>query len=229
VYAFGLTPATATNELGTDQDHTVTAALTGVDLDGFNVDFEITAGPNTGAQGSGSTDTTGEVDFDYTNPNIDPSGLGTDTIEATVTVGDETATIDVSKEWVDTTPPTATCVETVNPHGKKIPQAPGNGGQAQNQDGFYVLDGADDVWPSDSLDLYVTDNGSGTVFGPYAIGTTIKYTEDIDASPEAKTIGGPNSATDWHIIGNGDGVLTVEDGSGNVSAGVACLVPPAPK
>ncbi len=231
VYAFGLTPLTATNELSTDQAHTVTADLSGEAgfLAGFKVDFEITAGPNTGQTGSGDTDANGDLDFDYTNPNIDPSGLGTDTIEATITVGDETATIAVTKDWVDTTPPTATCVETVNPSGRKIPQAPGKGGQAQNQDGFYVLDGADDVWPSDSLDLFVTDSGSGTVFGPYAIGTTIKYTEDPDAAPEAKTMGGPNSATDWHIIGNGDGVLTVVDGSGNVSDGMSCLVPPAPK
>ena len=67
------------------------------------------------------------------------------------------------------------------------------------------------------------------MFGPYAAGTVIKYTEDSTATPVAKTIGGPNSAVDWHIIGNGDAQVTAVDGSGNISAGVACLVPPAPQ
>jgi len=232
VYGFdSLTPPTATNELSEDQAHTVTAALSGEAgfLDGFDVDFEITSGPNAGETYSGSTDAAGGVDFDYTNPNIDPSGLGTDTIEAIVTVNDETATLNVTKDWVDTIPPDATCLESVNPSGKKKPQAPGNGGQGQNQDGFYVIDATDNIWPSDSFDVFVTDSGSGTVFGPYAAGTVIKYTEASGATPEAKTIGGPNSAVDWHIIGNGDARVTAIDGSGNTSAAVSCLVPPPPK
>ena len=48
---------------------------------------------------------------------------------------DEQATIDVTKDWVDTTPPVAACVESVNPDGH-IPASPGNGGQHQNPDGF---------------------------------------------------------------------------------------------
>jgi hypothetical protein len=228
-----LTPVVDTNELGFDLGHTVTATVAAGDfgaVEGASVEIEITSGPNVGTMASGSTDANGQVSMTWT-PLVDPASLGTDSVTAWLLNPDEVrvASTDAAKEWVDTTPPTATCVETVNPNGNKIPQAPGNGGQAQNQDGFYVLDGADVVWPSDSLDLFVTDNGSGTVFGPYAIGTTIKYTEDADAAPVAKTIGGPNSATDWHIIGTGDGVLTVVDGSGNVSDGAACLVPPAPK
>jgi hypothetical protein len=198
-------------------------------VEGAEVEIEITSGPNAGTMTSGLTDANGQVSLTWT-PWVDPASLGTDSVSAWLLNPDgvRVASTDAAKNWVDTTPPTATCVETVNPHGKKIPQAPGKGGQAQNQDGFYVLGGADVVWPSDSLALYVTDDGSGTVFGPYAIGTTINYTE-ADASPQAKTIRGPNSATDWHIIGNGDGVLTVVDGSGNVSAGAACPVPPARK
>ncbi len=220
-----LTPAADTNELGFDLDPTVTATVAAGSfgaVEGASVEIEITSGPNAGTLMSGLPDVNGEVSMTWT-PSVGPASLGTDSVTAWLLNPDDVrvASTDATKDWVDTTPPTATCVQTVNPNGKKIPQAPGKGGQAQNQDGFYVLGGADDVWPSDSLVLYVTDDGSGTVFGPYAIGTTIKYTEDIDASPEAKRIGGPNSATDWHIIGNGDGVLTVEDGSGNVSAGVA--------
>lgn len=231
VYAFGLTPLTAINELSEDQAHTVAAALSGAagKLDGFNVDFKITNGPNKGQMYSENTNAAGGVDFDYTNPNVNPSGLGTDTIKATVTVGDEKATLKVTKDWVDTIPAEATCVASVNPNGEKKPQAPGNGGQGQNQDGFYVIDATDNIWPGDSLDVFVTDSVSGDVFGPYAVGTVIKYTEDSTATPVAKTIGGPNSAVDWHIIGNGDAEVTATDGSGNTSAVASCLVPPAPK
>ena len=229
VYGFDLNPDTATNELSEDQDHTVTATLSGDDLDGFDVDFEVISGPNTGETGEGTTDANGEVEFTYTNPNVDPSGLGTDTIEATVTVGDQSESLTVTKEWVDTIAPVSSCDPSVNPNGKKQPQAPGNGGQGQNQDGFYVIGASDNIWPDDTLEVFVTDTGSGTVFGPYAVGTVIKYTEDADATPEVKTIGGPNSAVDWHIIGNGDAAVTAVDGSGNESEPVDCLVPPAPK
>jgi hypothetical protein len=230
VYGFDLNPETATNELSADQDHTVTATLLGEagSLGGFAVDFEVISGPNVGAIGSGSTDGDGAADFSYTNPNVDPSGLGTDTIEATVTVNDDTATLTVTKDWVDTIPPESSCAPSVNPNGNQ-PQAPGRGGQGQNQDGFYVIEATDNIWPADTLEVYVTDTGSGTVFGPYAVGTNIKYTESPGATPDAKSIGGPNSAVDVHIIGNGDAEVTAVDGSGNVSSPASCLVPPKPQ
>jgi hypothetical protein len=137
--------------------------------------------------------------------------------------------IDLNKNWVDTTPPVAECTETVNPHGKRIPQAPGTG---QNEDGFYQLLASDDVWPADTLEVFVTDTGSGTVFGPFAVGDNIKYTEDADATPEIKKMGSTNGkagAVTVHIIGNGDAVVTAVDGSGNESDSFSCLVPPLPK
>ena len=77
----------------------------------------------------------------------------------------------------------------------------------------------------------MTDTGSGTVFGPFVVGTLIKYTEDEDAAPEIKKIGsdkGKAGAVDWHIIGNGDAEAMAVDASGNTST-AACLVPPPPQ
>ena len=235
VYGFGLTPITAVNELSDDDTHTVTATLSGEAgfLAGFPVVFSVSAGPNAATAGvcvpvSCNTDVSGQVTFTYSVPQV-PASLGTDTITATVTVNAESATLDVTKEWVDTIAPDAACLESVNPNGRNTPKAPGNGGQGQNQDGFYELSAEDNLWPADSLQMFVTDSGSGTVFGPYAVGDVIKYTEDSAATPEAKPIGGPNSAVEVHIIGTGDALVTAVDGSGNISDPVSCLVPPPPK
>jgi hypothetical protein len=234
VPGISLTPETDTNELGFDLDHTVTALVSAGaygPVAGVRVEFDITAGPHAGATGVGVTDAIGEADFTYT-PAVVPASLGTDTIQAcftdpadTVVYGCDTA----EKTWQDTTPPTSACDPTVNPAGKTQPNAPGKGGQGQNQDGFYQISGHDVVWPDADLQVFVTDSGSGTVFGPFDVYTRIKYTEDPTGTPEQKPIGGPDSAVAWHIIGTGDAVVTVVDGSGNVSAGAACLVPPPPK
>ena len=129
---------------------------------------------------------------------------------------------------IDTTPPKSECVATTNPAGKNVPKAPGNGGHGQNQDGFYELTGADEVFPASSLQVFVIDTGTGTSFGPFAVGTKIKYTEANGATPSITPMGGPNSAVAWHIKGQGDAQLKVVDGAGNSST-AACLVPPRPK
>lgn len=236
-----LTPETATNELGTPgQTHTVTATVTAGSagpLAGIPVVFTITSGPNAGASGTCSvnadctTDANGQVSFTY-EALQGPAGLGTDTIVAsftnadgTVTYGSDTAT----KDWVDTTPPVTACVETVNPAGNNIPKAPANGGQGQNQDGFYQLNAEDAVWPAEDIDIYVIDTGTGTVFGPFAVGTNIKYTEANGATPSQELMGGPDSAVAWHIKGQGDMAIVAVDGSGNASDPLLCLVPPPPK
>lgn len=236
-----LTPETDTNELGFDLDHTVVSTVSAGDagpLEGVRVDTNITAGPNAGGSGFGLTDVDGEEPFTYT-PAVVPASLGTDSIEAcfknadgSVIYGCDTAT----KDWVDTTPPDAFCNPTVNPHGNNEPSAPGEGGQGQNQDGFYGISAVDVVWPVDSLQLYVTDSGTGTVFGPFSAGTRIKYVEDDEEPPSIKEMGGNNGsgngkgvAVDWMIKGQGDAEVTAVDGSGNTSAGVSCLVPPPPK
>lgn len=226
-----LTPGDADNELAAGTDHTVTATVTAGDAGpqaGVTVEFEIVSGPNVGLTGSDVTDANGEATFTWSPGAIDSGHLGVDTVVATFTDGStveygfDTAT----KTWIDTTLPTAACLADVNPAGH-VPTAPGKGGKGQNQDGFYVLDGSDTVWATEDLSVYVVDTGSGTVFGPYPVGTVIKYTEDDDATPEAKPMGGPSSEVDWHIIGTGDAEVRVVDGSGNV--GIAyCLVPPPP-
>lgn len=215
-----------TNELGEDDTHTVAVDVAG-DIGGTPVTFEVT-GVN-GPDGTVVlTDADGKASFTYSSPQ-DPSGLGDDEITASIEVNGTTQTLTFIKHWVDTTPPEAACVESVNPNGRQTPGAPGNGGQGQNQDGFYEVGGTDDIWPDADLVVFVTDAGSGTVFGPFAVGDVIKYTEAAGATPEQKSIGGPNSAVAAHIIGNGDGVVTVVDGSGNLSAGADCLVPAPPK
>jgi hypothetical protein len=230
VYAFTLTPPTATNELGVDSMHTVTAALTGPagKLAGFPVTFAVT-GTNAGATGTCvpvncETSAAGLVSFTYSVP-IASASLGNDTISATVTVGSQRGTATVTKKWQDTTAPTGACPASANPGGN-IPQAPGNGGQGQNQDGFYQLTATDDVWATSALKMYVTDDGSGQIFGPFPVGTNIKYTQANGAAPSIKPMSG---AVQWQIKGKGDAIVTAVDGSGSISAAVTCLVPRRPK
>lgn len=227
-----LTPAAADNELASGTEHTVTATVTAGDagpVAGVTVEFEIVSGPNGGLTGSDVTDANGEATFTWAPGAVDSDHLGVDTVTATFTDGGTVAYgfDSATKTWIDTTPPTAACLADVNPAGH-VPTAPGKGGKGQNQDGFYLLDGSDTVWATEDLSVYVVDTGSGTVFGPYPVGTVIKYTESDDAVPEAKPMGGSGSEVDWHIIGTGDAEVRVVDGSGNVTA-VACLVPPPPK
>jgi hypothetical protein len=238
--AIDLTPDTEVNELSEDNSHTVTAHVTSIDVDlaDKDVDFTVTgtnaatATPGAGT-GTSPTDVNGEAIFSYTVP-ISCNSLGSDTIEGCTDRADGGEECDsVTKDWVDTIAPDAECLPTVNPHGNKIPPAPGEGGQGQNQDGFYELLAEDNlVADCDPLQLWVTDTGSGVVFGPFDVGTKIKYTEDADATVEIKKMGsgkGKAGAIDWHIIGNGDAALTAVDPAGNESSPAMCLVPPPPK
>ena len=122
----------------------------------------------------------------------------------------------------------AACKETTNPHGQNVPPAgyttsPGtNPRSGQNPDGFYVLGtdtGRDKVW--------VLDDGSGTVFGPFAPGTKIKYTQRPGGKPEQKKIGSTNGqagAVQWHIFGTGDAWAFSRD-----KVKVPCRVSPPPR
>jgi hypothetical protein len=221
VIDLSLSPPTATNELSTTNSHTVTATVSGdpSQVAGILVDFAVT-GQNAGAAGtcvpaSCLTDASGQVTFTYSVP-VAPSSLGTDTITASATVGDATQTRTATKEWVDVTPPVATCGEGVNPGGHTP--------QAYNEDGFFLLSATDVVDPN--LQLFLVDTGSGTIFGPFPSGTNIKYVQAPGATPSQRP--GPG-AVEWMIKGTGDAQLFAVDGSGNVSAAVDCLVPPPPK
>jgi hypothetical protein len=232
------TPPSATNELGVDDTHAVTATVLG-DAGGTLIEF-VVGGQNAGTPGTCSpnpdctTDTAGRVTFTYTVPKV-PASLGLDVITVTLAAGGDSQSIELTKEWVDTTPPTGACVETVNPAGKKIPKAPGKGGQGQNQDGFYEIGADDDLSPLGAIALFVTDSESGVVFGPFSAGTRIKYTEANGVTPKIKPMAGNNGdggkgiAVDFHIWGRGDASVFAVDIAGNRAPAASCLVPPAPK
>ena len=230
-----LDPPTAENAPGTP--HTVTATVKAGEtpLEDTLVRFEVTAGPNLGEvsdldectpNADCTTDASGRVSWTYTS-NV---ALGTDTIQACFTdaTGMEHCTT-AKKNWVDRTPPTVACVETVNPHGKNVPPA-GQSSPGQNEDGFYEFIASDDV--DDNVGIFAADLGSGVLFGPFPTGAKIKYTEANGTEPDQKKIGSENGqagAIDWHITGNGDLSVFAVDASGNESIHVSCLVPPTPK
>lgn len=227
-----LLPATATNELGVSpaQTHTVTAVIeAGVDggVGSVVVNFEILAGPNAGAAGSNTTDSSGEATFTYTAVQ-GFAGLGTDVIEACFGPDEQgdSACDTAEKIWVDTAPPATGCVETVNPHGENIPPS-------QNEDGFFELLAEDAVDPNPPVNLVDTgtdnifDTADDWVYGPFVSGTKIKYTEANGINPP-NIKPGPG-AIDWRIKGRGDAAVFAVDAQGNESEPAACLVPPPPK
>jgi hypothetical protein len=232
-------PFTESNELSEDNAHTVSGQILGGTGPDRNIDFAVSGQNATTANPSNAsinaTPGGAAVQFSYTVPGNECASLGQDTITVSTTIAGQLQSIDLTKDWVDTIPPVATCEPNGNPNNKE-PQAPGKGGQGQNQDGFYVLEATDNLTGEScaALQITVTDDGSGTEFGPFLVGTVIKYTQDPLAIPEQKPIGGRGSGNnannvDWHIIGKGDALVTAVDGAGNTSDPVSCLVPPPPK
>jgi hypothetical protein len=230
-------PFIASNELSEDNAHSVNGQILGGTGPDRDIDFVVggqNAGTATPQNGSlPATPGGNAVSFNYTVPGNECDSLGTDTIMVGTTIAGQLQSIDLSKEWVDTIAPEAQCAENGNPHGNK-PHAPGKGGQGQNQDGFYELLATDNLSGASCapLELFLTDNGSGTVFGPFEVGTVIKYTQAPGAPPKQKEMGSDNGQAgnvDHHVFGNGDAVLTATDQSGNTSEPVSCLVPPPPK
>ncbi|MCG8923584.1 VWA domain-containing protein [Lentzea sp. CC55] len=214
-------PEHAVNELGTPgQTHTVTAKVTddfGDPVSGTDVTFGVLSGPNTGAAGNGTTAATGLTDFTYPGTQ-GLAGLGTDTIRGCFTRASGTAVCDdVTKDWVDTTPPVVTCTPTNNPSGGTVPPP-------TNEDGFYLLSATDAVDPNPQI--YVRDTASTAVFGGFPSGTKIKLVQAPGATPTQK----PGSGDiDWKITLQGDALVSAKDASGNESAPVRCNVPPPPK
>jgi hypothetical protein len=109
--AITLTPGSATNPVGTS--HTVTATVrdqAGAPRAQQTVTFTVTAGPNTGATGTGVTNASGQATFTYTSNGT----AGTDTITASFfdssneTIRSDTAT----KTWAGATPPSSRAVVT---------------------------------------------------------------------------------------------------------------------
>jgi PKD repeat protein len=122
-----------------------------------------------------------------------------------------------------------TCSATVNPHGRKQPQAPGTG---MNEDGFYVFGTATLGEPEQ---VYIRDDASGVVFGPFDDGTRIKWVEANGAEPRIKAMGANNgdgggsaTAVDYQIHAQGDAQAFFVDERG-IEVAVTCLAPPFPK
>ncbi|MEI6082893.1 MAG: HYR domain-containing protein, partial [Verrucomicrobiota bacterium] len=100
-----LSPALATNDVGTL--HTVTATITsnGTALAGVDVNFDVIAGPNTGTNGFAVTDIGGHAGFSYAG-----AAPGTDTIQASGAAFNCTA----AKVWLGpNVPPVAVCQNVV--------------------------------------------------------------------------------------------------------------------
>ncbi len=130
----------------------------------------------------------------------------------------------ISDEWV-----VPYCVATVNPHGQREPQAPGSG---MNEDGFYIFG----TLPNElGESVYIRDNGSGVVFGPFQNGTRVKYVEANGSIPTIRRMAGNNgngqgqaTAVYYEIRGRGDAEALFVDETG-IQVIVTCLVPPFPK
>jgi hypothetical protein len=113
----------------------------------------------------------------------------------------------------DVTPPTVDCVLGPNPDGVIVP-AP--------EAGFRTLVATDNVGV---VGIYVKDNASTAVFGPYAPGTNIKLTQAPGSTPNVKPGTGE---VDWKITIKGDAIIEAVDAAGNRTS-ITCLVPPPPK
>jgi hypothetical protein len=129
------------------------------------------------------------------------------------------------------TPPVASCAESVNPAGGRIPPAgsttlPGPKG-GQNEDGYYELIG-EDAEDGTAL-VFVTNAAGSATFGPFSSGLVVKITEAPGATPTAKSMGGPISAVAAHITLDSDAFVFAVDSFGEFSPVASCLVPPPPK
>jgi von Willebrand factor type A domain len=222
-------PAAAANNLNFDNAHQVDAAIVGGTGPARNINF-VVGGHNAGSaappNGSILATPNTPVAFNYTVPKSCKS-LGADTITVSTQIAGVPDSIVVTKTWFDDVAPTVTCDPTVNPGGKNEPKAPGNGGQGQNQDGFYRLNAADPNLADCTVTLVVKD-GDGFVFpGPFLPGDRIKYTQ-ADGAPQEQKKMGNGDVIKYHLKGHGDLTVTGTDPSGN-SASASCLVPPAPK
>jgi len=214
-----VSPVEATHELGTPgQTTTVTATVAAGaagGIAGVPVAFTVKTGPNAGKAGTVTTDAEGNAAFTY-EALQHLEGLGTDAVEACFTdSGGTVACATASVTWQDTTPPVVACLPGYNPGGKLVTK---DGGLSPS--GFMLLVATDAVDPAPLVGL--EDTGSGTVWGPYASGMQVKYTQAPGARPTAKEMGHGI----LHVIGNGDPAVLGRDAVGNEAEPVVCPVPP---
>lgn len=96
-----LDPDSATNPVGTPHTLTATVAEDGTPIAGTEVTFKVVDGPNTGAAGTGVTDSDGKATWSYSS-----TVAGVDTIEATYvdSLGRTQRSDRVTKEWIGVPP-----------------------------------------------------------------------------------------------------------------------------
>ena len=97
---------------------------------------------------------------------------------------------------IDTVPPAPECIAVCNA-------------------GFFLISATDDVTPDETIQLFINDTGTGTIFGPFSNPEVIKYIR----SNRTPTITPKNGS--FFIFGSGPPNLSAVDSSGNV-AEVAC-------
>ena len=158
---------------------------------------------------------------------VTPSGPGTlsDTVTAFADEEDPDESDNTDTETtqvVDTTKPTAGCIQGPNPAGN-IPSAGNNPKSGQNPDGYYTLVASDDVGVAT---IVVRDSGSSFVSLPFQSGDHIKLTQAPGVTP-SDTRPGPGVITSLLKL-KGDAIVVVTDTSGNVSE-TSCKVAPKPK
>lgn len=157
----------------------------------------------------------GSVTLDQEPPGPYSLGMTTVTLKVTDTVGAMDSCM--AKVTVgDITPPTVSCVESMNPSSKNVPKA-----SKTNEDGFYLVSAGDNCSSEAEPNIMI---------GTYQLteGETIKITQTPGKSGVAlvNTMGRLNIK---HFqVGPEDAVITATDGSGN-QASVTCFVPPPPK
>lgn len=230
VATLDLAPDTGESDVG--EEHTVMATVSsgGTGVEGVPVDFTVLSGPNSAASNRATTDASGVALFTYTGA----GGPGIDVIEACFVddFGNELCAT-VTQEWLARQPPEVGCVETTNPHGNQVPGPAGPNGNphGDNPDGFFELTAVDILDPDPQL--FVTDEGTGTVFGPFNSGTTMKYIQTPGGEPSIRPFGGNNgrgqgnsSAIDWQIRGRGDALVHAVNALGIASEPIYCRVPP---
>lgn len=115
----------------------------------------------------------------------------------------------------DVTPPTVACDPGVNPAGKTP--------TGWQQAGFFQLNAADNL---PGVTVSVTDNGTGTTFGPYDPATYVKLTQAPGTT--TSTAVPMTGKVSWHFTFKGDATITATDAAGN-TATATCAVPPANK
>ena len=141
-------------------------------------------------------------------------GCSTEFLINDVSAGEDyTQTVSITVN--DVTDPTIACGPGVNPAGA----TPGGWAKA----GFFQLV-ADDNLPG--VMVTVTDNVTGTTFGPYDPDTYIKLTQAVGTAESTATEF--EGAVDWHFLFAGDATITATDAAGN-TATATCSVPPNKK